>query len=262
VGLPPDLDEAFERARGRLGPLAARVLYFTTIGSTNDVAASLAADPASFGTVVIADAQTAGRGRRGRTWFSPEGSGLYVSVILSPSRAASEPDRATMLLTLTAGVALAEGVERSSGLSPAIKWPNDLLVAGRKLAGILAEGCGEAVVLGYGINVGPMAYPPELRDRATSLETELGRSIDHASVAVETLAALASRYDDLVSGRFDAILDAWRRRAPTSRGARVVWDTPAGPQSGITDGIDDFGALLVRVADRVERIVAGEVRWI
>jgi BirA family biotin operon repressor/biotin-[acetyl-CoA-carboxylase] ligase len=262
VGLPPDLDEAFERARGRLGPLAARVLYFTTIGSTNDVAASLAADPASFGTVVIADAQTAGRGRRGRTWFSPEGSGLYVSAILSPSRAASEPDRATMLLTLTAGVALAEGVERASGLSPAIKWPNDLLVAGRKLAGILAEGCGEAVVLGYGINVGPMAYPPELRDRATSLETELGRSIDRASVAVETLAALASRYDDLVSGRFDAILDAWRRRAPTHRGARVVWDTPAGPQFGITDGIDDFGALLVRVADRVERIVAGEVRWI
>ncbi len=262
MGLPPDLDEAFERTRGRLGPLAARVLYFTTIGSTNDVAASLAADPASFGTVVIADAQTAGRGRRGRTWFSPEGSGLYVSVILSPSRAASEPDRATMLLTLTAGVALAEGVERASGLSPAIKWPNDLLVAGRKLAGILAEGCGEAVVLGYGINVGPMAYPPELRDRATSLETELGRSIDRASVAVETLAALASRYDDLVSGRFDAILDAWRRRAPTHRGARVVWDTPAGPQSGITDGIDDFGALLVRVADRVERIVAGEVRWI
>ena len=78
----------------------------------------------------------------------------------------------------------------------------------------------------------------------------------------ETLAALGSRYDDLVSGRFDVILDAWRRRAPTHRGARVVWDTPAGPQSGITDGIDDSGALLVRVADRVERIVAGEVRWI
>jgi BirA family biotin operon repressor/biotin-[acetyl-CoA-carboxylase] ligase len=262
VELPPDLDEAFERTRRRLGPLAARVLYFTTIGSTNDVAASLAADPASFGTVVIADAQTAGRGRRGRTWFSPEGSGLYVSVILTPSRAASEPDRATMLLTLTAGVALAEGGERAAGLSPALKWPNDLLVAGRKLAGILADGCGEVVVRGYGINVGPMAYPPEFRDRATSLETELGRSIDRAAVAVETLAALASRYDDLVSGRFDAILDAWRRRAPTHRGARVVWDTPAGPQSGITDGIDDFGALLVRVADGVERIVAGEVRWI
>jgi len=262
TALPPELDEALERARDRLGSLAARVLYFTTIGSTNDVAASLAAEPGSFGTVVIADAQTAGRGRRGRAWFSPAGSGLYVSVILSPSRTVSDPDRATTLLTLTAGVALAEGVERATGLSPAIKWPNDLLVARRKLAGILAEAFGDVVVLGYGINVGPMAYPPELRDRATSLETELGRPIDRAMVAVETLAALASRYADLVSGRFDAILDAWRRRSPTHRGARVVWDTPAGPQTGITDGIDAVGALLVRVSDRVERIVAGEVRWI
>jgi BirA family biotin operon repressor/biotin-[acetyl-CoA-carboxylase] ligase len=238
------------------------VVYFATIGSTNDVAASLASDPESFGTVVIADAQTAGRGRRGRTWFSPAGSGLYVSVILSPSRAASDPDRATRLLTLAAGVALAEGVERATGLAPAIKWPNDLLVGRRKLAGILAEAFGEAVVLGYGINVGPMAYPSELRDRATSLETELGRPIERATVAAETLAALAARYDDLVSGRFDAILDPWRRRTPTSRGAHVAWDTPAGPQSGITEGIDESGALLVRVADRVERIVAGEVRWI
>jgi hypothetical protein len=114
------------------------------------------------------------------------GSGLYVSVILSPSRAVSDPDRATTLLTLAAGVALAEGVERATGLSPAIKWPNDLLVARRKLAGILAEALSDVVVLGYGINVGPMAYPPELRDRATSLETELGRPIDRAVVAVET----------------------------------------------------------------------------
>jgi BirA family biotin operon repressor/biotin-[acetyl-CoA-carboxylase] ligase len=260
--LPPELDEAFDRARHRLAPLAARVLYFATIGSTNDVAASLVADPESFGTVVMADAQTAGRGRRGHTWFSPAGSGLYVSVILAPSRAAFDPDRATALLTLGAGVALAEGIERATGLSPALKWPNDLLVARRKLAGILAEAFGDAVVLGYGVNVGPTAYPPELRDRATSLETELGRPLDRAIVAVETLAAVAARYDDLVSGRFDAILDAWRRRAPTHQGAHVAWETPAGPQSGITDGIDDSGALLVRVADRVERIVAGEVRWI
>lgn len=117
------------------------------------------------------------------------------------------------------------------------------------------------VVLGYGINIGPMAYPPELDDRATSLETELGRPIDRAAVCVETLAALASRYRDLVDGRFDAILDAWRRLAPAHRGARVSWETIAGPQAGITDGIDERGALLVRVGDRVERIVAGELRW-
>jgi BirA family biotin operon repressor/biotin-[acetyl-CoA-carboxylase] ligase len=260
---PPELADAFAGARDRLGLFAGRILYFPTIGSTNDVAASLAAEPGAVGMVVIADAQTAGRGRRGRTWFSPAGSGLYVSVIVAPAHGAADPERATALLTLATGVALAEGVERATGLGPAIKWPNDLLVGPRKLAGILAEAFGDAVVLGYGINVGPMAYPPELRDRATSLETELGRAIDRSVVAVETLAALAVRYADLVGGRFDAILDAWRRRAPSHRGARVMWDTPAGPQSGITEGIDERGGLLGSgAADRVERIVAAEVRWI
>jgi BirA family biotin operon repressor/biotin-[acetyl-CoA-carboxylase] ligase len=276
-------------AHDRLQGIASRVLYFSTIGSTNDVAASLGADAAAEGTVVIADAQTAGRGRRGRTWFSPPASGLYVSVLLLPGRSRVDSGRATTLLTLAAGVALAEGIEHATGLSPGIKWPNDLLVGRRKLAGILAEtvaaddrrrpadgrdGPSESgpptrgprepmsVVLGYGINVGPMAYPPDLRDRATSLETELGRMIDRTLVCVETLVALAARYRDLIDGRFDAILDAWRRRAPSHQGAHVSWETPTGRQAGVTEGIDDHGALLVRVSDRVERIVAGEVTWV
>ena len=103
------------------------------------MAAALAEHDAAEGTVVIADAQTAGRGRRGRTWFSPPGSGLYVSIVLMPGRAKVAPQRATALLTLTAGVALAEAVAAATGLPPDIKWPNDLLVGRRKLAGILAE---------------------------------------------------------------------------------------------------------------------------
>jgi BirA family transcriptional regulator, biotin operon repressor / biotin---[acetyl-CoA-carboxylase] ligase len=173
-----------------------------------------------------------------------------------------DPARATTLLTLAAGVALAEGIERSTGLSPGLKWPNDLIVARRKVAGILAESFAAAVVLGYGINVGPMSYPPDLQDRATSLETELGRAIDRSLVCVETLAALARRYRDLVEGRFDVILDAWRRLAPSQVGARVSWETAHGTQAGITEGIDDVGALLVRSGDRIERIVAGEVNWL
>lgn len=337
--LPPELAEALERVRPRLGRLGSPVLFFTTIGSTNDVAAALAAGGGGEGAVVIAGAQTAGRGRRGRRWFSPPASGLYVSVLLAPPRARVSPERATALLTLAAGVALAEGIETATGLPPAIKWPNDLLVGRRKVAGILAEGisvtperigakgsaAGEraladaparpdgshvegtpervgakgsasgslellraadaasngggggvpaahgndgaprdvvSVVLGYGINVGPMAYPPELGDRATSLEMELGRMIDPALLCAETLAAMAGRYDDLLEGRFDAILDAWRARAPGARGARVTWDAPTGTLTGITAGIDDRGALLVRVGDRVERVVAGEVIWL
>lgn len=215
----------------------------------------------------MADEQTAGRGRRGRTWFSPPGSGLYVSVVLMPARARVDPTRATLLLTLAAGVALAEAIEAASGLAVDVKWPNDLQVSRRKLAGMLAEAAGaepsgSAVVLGYGINVGPAAYPPELRERVTSLETELGRPVDRAPLLVETLAALARRYDDLLDGRFDVILDAWRARAPASMGARVEWTTASGPQSGVSAGIDDQGALLVRVGDRLERIMAGEVTWV
>jgi BirA family biotin operon repressor/biotin-[acetyl-CoA-carboxylase] ligase len=216
-----------------------------------------------------------------------------VSVVLAPSRARLDPERATSLLTLAAGVAIAEAIQTVTGLGPDLKWPNDLYVGRRKLAGILAEGIGVSgggppsqsfgasadargqreraeaeaprevikVVLGYGINVGPMACPPELADRATSLESELGRPIDRAAVCVETLAAIAARYDDLLEGRFDAILDAWRRRAPAHRGTRVSWETASGMQSGITQGIDERGALLVRVGERVERIVGGELLW-
>jgi BirA family biotin operon repressor/biotin-[acetyl-CoA-carboxylase] ligase len=109
--------------------------------------------------------------------------------------------------------------------------------------------------------VSPAAYPADLRDRATSLESELGRPVDRAALWVETLSALAQRYRDLLAGRFDAILDAWRGRAPGSGGAPVTWSTPAGSLSGVTAGIDDRGALLVRVGERIERIVGGEVRW-
>jgi len=264
--MPDELAHALAAARPRLGRLGSSISYFSSVGSTNDVAATLALHNRCEGAIVIADTQTAGRGRRGREWFSPPGSGLYVSIVLTPGRSTQAGARATRLMTLTAGVALAEAVATATGLSVDVKWPNDLYVGRRKLAGILAEGAGggaeEQVVLGYGINVGAMAYPPELRDRATSLELELGRHVDRALLLVESLAGLARRYDDLLDGRFDAILDAWRTRAPAAAGARVTWATPSGPLSGVTAGIDDEGALLVVVADRVERIVAGEITWL
>ena len=265
--LPAQLAEAIARARPRLGRLASTLVYFDTIGSTNDEAERRAADlnPAE-GLVVVADEQTKGRGRRGHAWFSPPGSGLYVSVVLAPAAGATDPARATTLLTLAAGVALAEGIEQAAGVRVDLKWPNDLQVSRRKLGGILAESAGagdraDLVVVGYGINVRSAAFPPELRGRATSLESELGRAIDRDDLLAETLAALARRYEDLLAGRFDAILDAWRGLAPGASGARVAWTTNAGTASGVTAGIDDLGALLVRVGDTVERIVSGEVSW-
>lgn len=252
-------------------------MFFETIASTNDVALSRSASPQSLvsspqarvpceGLVVVAAEQTGGRGRRGHTWFSPPGSGLYVSVVLAPA-ASTDPARATTLVTLAAGVALAEAIERATGLAPDLKWPNDLQVSRRKLGGILAESSGtgasiDAVVVGYGLNVLSSAFPPELHDRAASLESELGRAIDRHQLLAETLVALACRYEDLLAGRFDAILDAWRRLASGANGARVAWTSQTGATTGVTVGIDEWGALLVRVGDRVERIVSGEVIWL
>jgi len=257
--LPGDVVDALADVRPRLGRLASTVTYFPTVGSTNDVAATM-----PEGAVVIAEAQTAGRGRRGRSWFSPPGSGLYVSIVLAPSRSADRR-RAASLTTIAAGVALAEGIETATGLRVHLKWPNDLYVARRKLAGILAEAASagdriDTVVLGYGINVAEAAYPPELRDRVTSLESELGTAPRRAGVLAETLAALAARYDDLLAGRFDAILNGWRSRAEAN-GAPVEWTAPDGPRSGLVVDIDDDGALIVDTGSGRERIVAGELTW-
>ena len=238
------------------------VLRFDALDSTNAEARRRAEAGETGPLWITAREQTAGRGRRGHSWFSPPGAGLYVSVVLATATARVDAARATTLLTLAAGVALVEGVEASAGLSADLKWPNDLLVSGRKLAGILAEGHADTVVLGYGINVLATAFPPELRGRATSLESEIGRRIESDLVLDETLAALSRRYEDLLDGRFDAILDAWRRHAPAASGARVSWTTMDGPQSGVTAGIDGQGALLVQMGDRVERIVSGEVNWL
>jgi BirA family transcriptional regulator, biotin operon repressor / biotin---[acetyl-CoA-carboxylase] ligase len=258
--LPPDFADAFAAAGDRLSPLGRPIVFFDTIGSTNDVALALAAEGGGEGAIVLADQQTAGRGRHGRTWFSPPGNGLYVSIVLKPTRRLL--DHGAGLLTLAAGVALAEAVEAATGLRADIKWPNDLLVGRRKLAGILAETAPfGTVVLGYGINVGCKSYPPALVDRVTSLESELGRPIDRATLCVEALASVSARYRDLLSDRFDTILDAWRSRSPTGTGARVTWSTPHGRLSGVTMGIDRRGALIVKVAGRTECILGGEVIW-
>jgi len=266
--IPPEIAEAWERALPRLGPFARRLRWFSTVGSTNDIALGLADDGAAEGTTIAADTQTAGRGRRGREWFSAPGAGLYVSVVLRPEvrRLPMPAEPATPRITLAAGVALAEGVRASTGLPAELKWPNDLVSTRRKLAGILAEtsgdaGDGSAVVVGIGINVRHTPFPSALAATATSLETELGRPVDRALVLVETLAALAARYEDLRTGRFDAILTAWRGYAPSLAGAAVEWDGPHGVVRGHAVDVGPDGALLVSSGGALRRLIAGEVRW-
>ena len=261
--LPSEIAEALRLTADRRGPFGEPAYFFSETASTNDIAAALADAGAPEGATVIAASQTAGRGRFGRTWFSPPGAGLYMSTVVR------EP-RLLPILPLAAGVAVAEGVRAGTGLPVFLKWPNDVVVESgvtptrrRKLAGVLAEASTGAdglqyAVLGIGINLRPASYPRDIADRATSIESELGRTPDAGAVLAEILVGLARcREADAPD-----ILRRWRELAPSACGSAVEWDGPAGVVSGVAAGIDDTGALLVHANGGIERILSGEVRWI
>jgi BirA family biotin operon repressor/biotin-[acetyl-CoA-carboxylase] ligase len=278
AGVPPALGDALQSNADRIRPFGSRLVHLAEVGSTNDVAAVLASGDTPEGTLVIADAQTAGRGRMGHSWYSPPGAGLYVSVVLRPPRTwLTRAPGLVNLMTLTAGVAVAEGLRTASGIDAAIKWPNDIVVGRgrssalgewRKIAGILAEGAAtggelQHVVLGYGVNLLRVEYPPELAERATSIEQEIGRRVERTTVLVETLAVLSQGYAGLAEGRAEDVIARWRALSPSCEGAPVAWTGAAGRAIGVTAGIDSAGALLVRTGDgRTEAIRSGEVTWL
>jgi len=264
--LPQDFAPALNATAARRGHLGCDVHYFTETSSTNDIATTYAERGAAEGTVVVAGAQTSGRGRLGRVWHSPPGAGLYMSIVFRDVTAAP-------FLTLAGGVAVADGVRAATGLPLEIKWPNDVVAAGtagpssrRKIAGILAEGSSSAeglqhVVLGIGINIGPAAYPIEFAARASSIETELGRTVDAGPIFADVLAMLAELLRPLSRGDATALLARWRALSPWTSGATVECETPGGRIRGVSSGIADDGALLVRTGGKIERIIAGEVLW-
>lgn len=262
---PEELAAALNASAARRRSIGEPLYYFTEIGSTNDEALRLADAGAPEGTTVVAAAQTAGRGRMGRSWHSPAGAGLYVSVVI-------RDPRLVPLLTLAAGVALAEGIRAVTALPIEIKWPNDLVVdAGlgrrRKLAGILTEASTsregvQFAVVGFGINLLPAAYPPDIADRATSIAAELGRPVDGGGVLTECLASLSEWLEVLRSADERAVLERWTTLSPSASGARVECEGPEGEITGVTAGVAPDGALLVRTAGRVESIRSGIVRWL
>ena len=267
--LPADIALALRAAADRIGACAGRISYVATVSSTNDVALRLAAAGADDGTTVLAGAQTAGRGRQGRRWFSPPAAGLYFSLVLRGDGPAP--------VTLMAGVAVAEGVRAATGLPAEVEWPNDVVIrspaarpaggGARKLAGILAEasrlgGVADAVVVGIGINIARSRYPADVGSRASSLAAEVDGAVDRAAVLVEVLAALARWRRALAADGALRMLARWEELAPTSRGAVVAWSAADGRRTGVTAGIDRDGALLVRGGDGLERLVAGEVHWL
>ena len=230
---------------------------FAEVGSTQDELARLAAAGAPEGTVVTAAHQTGGRGRRGRTWWDAAGDNLLLSVLLRPAI----PAAAAPALSLVAAVAVAEAVADAAGVEAGIRWPNDVLVDERKLAGILAEavadGAGrvEHVRLGIGLNVNQTAFPEPIRAVATSLRLLTGRAQDGARVLAAVLAALDHRYAEFLADGFAAARPEWRRRSVTlGRWLR----TPDGARF-LAEDVDGAGALLGRDGGgRPVRLASGE----
>ena len=264
ISLPDDVRAAVDAAGARLGLFADRIQWFAEVASTNDLVTTLAEAGSAEGVVVAADAQHAGRGRFGRDWASPHGAGIYTSVLLRPRPAALR------LVTIAAGVALADGIRAATGLALHLKWPNDLVAdaraGGRKVAGILAEG-GAApdgspwAVLGFGINVLSATLPRDVEMRASSLEQELGRPVDRGLVFVECLAALAERYRLLQEGAAAVVVADWRARAAATLGRPVEWNDGTARQ-GVAEDVDEHGSLIVRTGTDTVRIISGELRWL
>lgn len=248
-------------AAGSFAGRPARLLAAT--GSTNQDALELGRLGTAAGTLIVAETQTAGRGRLGRQWLSPPGAGLYFSLILHPRLMPADFPK----ITLAAGLAVCQAVEAETGLAPAIKWPNDLLLGGRKFCGILTEGEGLAgprpiVVLGIGINVSTPAavFPEDIREKATSLLACSGRRYQRGPLLAAVLDRLEFTLAMLEGGCFPEILAEWRRRDGLAD-RRLSWVTPAGAVvSGFSLGPDDQGILRLRDDNgAVHEVLSGDL---
>jgi len=247
---------------GEPGRVGSRIHYFDEVGSTQRVAAELAGEGAAQGTVVIAERQSAGRGRMGRSWHSPAGVNLYMTIILRPSMPLGQVPR----LSLVAGVAAAEALETVAPGIVALKWPNDLWLSGRKACGIIAEAVTDAtqglrcVLLGIGINVNLALndIPPDLRDKATSVRIATGHACDRIELASALFNRLHSRYMEIEANGFAAVRPAWERYSALTGRRVTVLDADA-RMAGVVRGIDDDGALLIDTDAGPARILTGDV---
>ncbi len=231
-----------------------RLLVREAVDSTNDESRRLAENGAADGLVVVAERQTEGRGRRGAAWFSPPGESLAFSLLVRPQ----EPKPLWPRLALAAGLAVAEAVE-SRGIACGIKWPNDVWVDDRKVAGVLVEAGRDFAIVGIGLNVNAREFPAGVSEIATSLALADGREHPRDEVLAAILRRLENRRRQ-IGAAFPELLEAVRERCVLT-GRTVMLTTSGGPKSGRVEGIGDSGELLLRTAAALERIVqADEIR--
>ena len=234
--------------------ITTNILRFSELNSTNEFAKELAktiSEKSSLEwTIVVADLQTKGKGRMGKSWYSPEG-GLWASIIFSPTL--------PMSTSLLAGVAVCEAA-RELEVDAKIKWPNDILINNKKVAGILVEFEGNAVVLGIGINLNIKEFPPEISSTATSLYLEKGKPFVNEEVLELVINKLKEKYALIETNGVQKLLEAWRNYS-VGLGKAVIVETPSGIIQGKAIDIDVDGALLLKLTNgNTQRILAGECR--
>ncbi len=242
--------------------LGRQVHFFASTDSTNLQAMQLAREGAEEGAAVLANEQTQGRGRLGRSFFSPAGVNLYLSLILRPQIPSSQVSQ----LTLVAGVAVAETVEKFSGLRPALKWPNDTLLRGRKVSGVLTEVETQGkkvgfVVVGIGVNLNcpKEVFPRDLQERATSLYIETGEPVDRVAFTAELLQRMEKHYFSFLRQGLAAVHALWESYSCLA-GRKVVVEDGGRRIEGRVSGLDQEGALVLEGEEGKRlRVLAGEV---
>jgi BirA family biotin operon repressor/biotin-[acetyl-CoA-carboxylase] ligase len=233
-----------------------RLLVKETVDSTNDEIRIRAEAGTPEGLIVLAHRQTQGRGRRGAAWFSPPGESLAFSVLIRPS----EPKALWPRLALVAGLSVAEALEEHVPLV-GIKWPNDVWVRGKKIAGILVEAGKDFAVIGIGLNVNTLTFPAEVSETATSLALETGGTISRPQILASIIRHLSARRHQIGTD-FPNVIDAIRLRCVLT-GNEVTLTTPNGPRTGIVESISPQGELILRTVSGIESLMqADEVRLV
>jgi len=240
-----------------------QIHHYYKIGSTNTVAMEAGNAGAPEGSVFLAERQIAGRGRGAHNWYSAQSAGIYCSVVLRPALPPSE----ALILSLAAGLAVHSAIQ---AIAPAVavdlKWPNDVLIRGKKIAGILTEMNSEAtrvryIVIGIGINVNQTIFPSELQRTATSLRLATGTEWSRVDLCASLLKSLNREYRDLLQkpGAHDSILRRFQERSSSTRGCQVQVEENGGFE-GVTEGLDQRGFLQVRTAHGIRTVLSGTVR--
>lgn len=245
--------------------IAKKVVVFQTLGSTNDFAKRLAQNGEGCGTLILTNEQTEGHGRQGRRWYAPANAGLWFSIILEPT----QPTDMFGLVSLLAAVALAKTIERITLLSPALKWPNDVLINSKKVSGILLESQfsnnrSVSLVLGIGINVNQKQtdFPEEIRQTATSLRAQTKHAIDRVSLLIDFLHNLEYFYLKFNDGNFGLIIDAWKERCPFL-GKDISLQQNKDEIIGRFENLDEYGRMALRLHNgQMKYLSAGEPNFI